>query len=106
MTATNEQKAGLANLSPAEPGNVRAVTHGAHSERLVGPIASDIEKEVEALCAGTPGVQLPDPVQHQTDTQPSEPRAGSAVPIEGVAVSDWRSGYVAEDPRSSRLRHA
>ncbi len=32
---------GLANLEPAEPGNTRAVTHGAHSERLVGPVAED-----------------------------------------------------------------
>jgi hypothetical protein len=54
MTAVNDQKAGLANLSPAEPGNVRAVTHGAHSERLIGPIASDVSAGVEALCAGTP----------------------------------------------------
>ncbi len=54
MTDKGDQKAGPSNLSPAEPGNVRAVTHGAHSERLIGPIASDIEREVEALCAGTP----------------------------------------------------
>ena len=45
---------GLANLEPAEPGNTRAVTHGAHSERLVGPVAEDVAAEVEQLCSGTP----------------------------------------------------
>ncbi len=45
---------GLANLEPAEPGNSRAVTHGAHSERLIGPVAVDVAEEVEQLCAGTP----------------------------------------------------
>jgi hypothetical protein len=30
------------------------VKHRAHSERLIGPIASDIAREVETLCAGTP----------------------------------------------------
>ncbi len=54
MTDTGDQTTGLANLSPAEPGNVRAVKHGAHSERLIGPIASDIAREVETLCAGIP----------------------------------------------------
>jgi hypothetical protein len=44
----------MANLVPAQPGNARAVTHGAHSERLVGPVASDVVEEVEALCSGTP----------------------------------------------------
>ena len=54
MVDTGDPVTGLANLAPAEPGNTRAVKHGAHSERLVGPIASDVEREVEALCAGTP----------------------------------------------------
>ena len=45
---------GLVNLKPAEPGNTRAVTHGAHSERLIGPVASDVAEEVELLCAGSP----------------------------------------------------
>ena len=54
MVDTGDQKAGSSNLSPAEQGNARAVTHGAHSERLVGPIASDVSEEVEALCADTP----------------------------------------------------
>jgi hypothetical protein len=45
---------GLANLEPAEAGNSRAVTHGAHSERLIGPVAVDVAEEVELLCAGTP----------------------------------------------------
>ena len=49
-----EGSAGLANLEPAEPGNTRAVTHGAHSERLVGPVAEDVAAEVEQLCSGTP----------------------------------------------------
>jgi hypothetical protein len=50
----NEGISGLANLEPAEPGNTRAVTHGAHSERLVGPVAEDVLAEVEQLCSGTP----------------------------------------------------
>ena len=50
----SEESAGLANLEPAEPGNTRAVTHGAHSERLVGPVAEDVVAEVERLCSGTP----------------------------------------------------
>ena len=45
---------GSANLEPAEPGKSRAVTHGAHSERLIGPVAVDVAEEVEQLCAGTP----------------------------------------------------
>ena len=45
---------GLANLEPAEADNSRAVTHGAHSERLIGPVAVDVAAEVEHLCAGTP----------------------------------------------------
>ncbi len=45
MVDTGDQVTGLANLSPAEPGNVRAVTHGAHSERLIGSIASDVSEE-------------------------------------------------------------
>ena len=44
----------MANLEPAEPGNTRAVTHGAHSERLVGPVAEDVLAEVEQLCSGAP----------------------------------------------------
>ena len=51
---TGDGAAGLANLEPAEPGNTRAVTHGAHSERLVGPVAEDVAAEVEQLCSGTP----------------------------------------------------
>lgn len=54
MADTNKHAAGLANLVPAEPGNARAVKHGAHSERLIGPVASDVTQEVELLCAGTP----------------------------------------------------
>ena len=54
MTESSGQNLGLANLSPAEPGNRRAVTHGANSERLIGPVASDILDEVESICAGTP----------------------------------------------------
>ena len=57
MAENSDQKAGLVNLSPAEPGNTRAVKHGAHSERLIGPIASDVSEEVEALCMGTPASQ-------------------------------------------------
>ena len=45
---------GLANLESAEPGNSRAVTHGAHSERLIGPVVVDVAEEVEQLCSGTP----------------------------------------------------
>jgi len=51
---SGDQVTGLDNLSPAEPGNVRAVKHGAHSERLIGPIATDVSEEVEALCVDTP----------------------------------------------------
>ena len=54
MATTNDQTAGLANLVPAEPGNTRSVTHEAHSERLIGPVAADLAEEVELLCAGTP----------------------------------------------------
>ena len=54
MANTKDQAPGLVNLKPAEPGNIRAVTHGAHSERLIGPVASDVAEEVELLCAGSP----------------------------------------------------
>ncbi len=54
MADTGDQTTRSANLSPAEPGNVRAVKHGAHSERFIGPVASDVSEEVEALCVGTP----------------------------------------------------
>jgi hypothetical protein len=49
-----DRSSGLANLEPTEPGNSRAVTHGAHSERLIGPVAVDVAEEVEQLCSGTP----------------------------------------------------
>ena len=54
MADTGDQTTRSANLSPAEPGNVRAVKHGAHSDRLIGPVASDVAQEVELLCSGTP----------------------------------------------------
>ena len=54
MANTKDQAPGLVNLEPAEPGDTRAVTHGAHSERLIGPVASDVAKEVELLCTGSP----------------------------------------------------
>ena len=53
MANIKDQAPGLANLEPAEPGNIRAVTHGAHSERMIGPVVSDVAAEVELLCAGT-----------------------------------------------------
>ena len=68
MAENSDQKAGLANLSPAEPGNVRAVKHGAHSERLIRLIAPDVSEEVEALWVGTPASspssRLPAPCWH------------------------------------------
>jgi hypothetical protein len=45
----------LANI--AQDGNTRAVSHGAFSERLVGPIASDMLEAVEEMCAGLPAEQ-------------------------------------------------
>jgi hypothetical protein len=45
----------LANV--AAPGNTRAVSHGAFSERLVGPIAEEILEAVVELCAGLPAEQ-------------------------------------------------
>jgi hypothetical protein len=40
--------------APAEPGNTRAITHGAYSERLVGPMSEQILDEVNRLCEGHP----------------------------------------------------
>jgi hypothetical protein len=45
----------LANV--AAPGNTRAVSHGAFSERLVGPIARDMLEAVDEMCAGLPAEQ-------------------------------------------------
>ena len=41
----------------AAPDNTRAVSHGAFSERLVGPIASDTLEVIEEMCAGLPAEQ-------------------------------------------------
>jgi hypothetical protein len=48
----------LANV--AAPGNTRAVTHGAWSEELAGPIAAEVDKLLDEL--------LSQPVDHM---QPS-----------------------------------
>ncbi len=45
----------LANV--AAPGNTRAVTHGAFSECLIGPIAADTLVAVDEMCAGLPAEQ-------------------------------------------------
>jgi hypothetical protein len=45
----------LANV--AAPGNMRAATHGAFSERLVGPIAEEILEAVDELCTGLPAAE-------------------------------------------------
>jgi hypothetical protein len=45
----------LANI--AQVANTRAVSHGAFSERLVGPIASDMLAAVDEMCAGLPAEQ-------------------------------------------------
>ena len=42
----------LANV--AAPGNVRGVTHGAFSTRLLAPVVEDTLGVVEAMCDGTP----------------------------------------------------
>jgi len=46
----------LANV--AERGNTRAVSHGAFSERLVGPIARGTLEVVEEMCAGLPAERM------------------------------------------------
>ena len=46
------------NLSNvATPGNTRAVSHGAFSEHLVGPIALETLAAVDEMCAGAPAEQ-------------------------------------------------
>lgn len=62
VTAEEPERAPVPNLQDehgqpvagAEPGNARALTHGAHSPRLVEPRAEVILERVEELCAGTP----------------------------------------------------
>lgn len=38
----------------AEPGNLRAVTHGSRSPRLLAPVVEETLAVVEEMCAGTP----------------------------------------------------
>lgn len=45
----------LANV--AGSGNLRAISHGAFSDRLVGPIAEEILEAVDQLCAGLPAAE-------------------------------------------------
>ena len=45
----------LANV--AVPGNTRAVTHGAWSEKLVGEVAADTLIAVDEMCSGLPAEQ-------------------------------------------------
>jgi len=45
---------GTENLTPAQPGNLRAARHGAYSPRLIGPVAEEVILEVDELCRGTP----------------------------------------------------
>lgn len=45
----------LANVAAA--GNTRAVSHGAFSDKLVGPVAEDTLMAVEQMCEGLPAEQ-------------------------------------------------